>query len=177
VFRTHPTTQFTCDACTGDPALVATNVQSGATPLAPLATYSRRSFEPTGPSKNLGGLIVKGKLVSLTIDVTQAYTGPGAAILNPTGEFINPTIKQSDWTVYNWWPTINLKVAGKRVITPSGVTCNGSPGGCSGDLNTAVPEAVWIQNGIGPSLPSKLSGGGTLPIFTITARTDQGVAP
>lgn len=175
-FRTHPSTQFTCDACTGDPALVATNIQSGATPLAPLASYSRRSYAPTGPSKNLGSLVVKGKLVSLTINVTQAYTGPGPAILNPTGEFKNFAIKQSDWTVYDWWPTINLKVAGERIITPTGVTCNGVPGGCSGDLNMNVPEAIWIQNGMGPSLPSKLSGG-TLPVFTITARTNQGTTP
>ena len=153
-FRTHRSTQFTCDACTGDPALVATNIQSGATPLAPLATYSRRSYAPSGPSKNLGSLVVKGKLVSLTINVTQAYTGSGSAILNPTGEFHNFAIKQSDWTRYDWWPTINLKVAGERIITPSGVTCNGVPGGCSGDLNMTVPEAIWIQNGMGPSLPS-----------------------
>jgi hypothetical protein len=95
--------------------------------------------------------------------------------LNPTGEFHNFTVKQSDWSRYDWWPTINLKMAGERIITPSGVTCNGAPGGCSGDLNMTVPEAIWIPNGMGPSLPSRLSGGGTLPKITITARTDQGV--
>ncbi len=173
-YRTHPSSQFTCDACTGDPALVATNIQSGATPLAPLATFSRRSYAPTGPSKSLGNLVARGKLVSLTINVTRAYTGDGPAILNPTGEFQNIAIKQSDWTAYNWWPTINLKVAGERIITPSGVTCNGAPGGCSGDLNMHVPEAIWIQSAIDPSLPSKLSGG-VAPRFTITAKTDQGV--
>lgn len=166
--------RFTCDACSGDPALVATNIQSGATPLAPLAVYSRRSYAPEAPSKNLGSLVVIGKLVSLTINVTQAYTGPGAGVLNPTGEFHNFAIKQSDWTKYDWWPTINLKVAGERIITPDGVTCNGVPGGCSGDLNMTVPEAIWIQGGIDPSLPSALGGGGA-PKFTITARTDQGV--
>jgi len=176
-YRTHPSSQFTCDACTGDPALVATNIQSGATPLAPLATYSRRSYAPTSPSKNLGSLVVRGKLISLTIDVTQAYTGSGSALLNPTGEFHNFAIKQSDWTGYDWWPTINLKVAGERIITPSGVTCNGVPGGCSGDLNMSAPEAIWISNGMDPSLPSALNGGGRLPTFTITARTDQGVVP
>jgi len=64
-----------------------------------------------------------------------------------------------------------LKVAGERVITPSGVTCNGVPGGCSGDLNMTVPEAIWIQSGVDPS------GGGRLPTFAITARTDQSVMP
>jgi hypothetical protein len=172
-YRTGVMPQFTCDACSGDPALVATNIQSGAKPLAPLATYSRRSYAPTGTSKNLGNLVVIGKLVSLTVNVTQAYTGADSAILNPTGEFHNFTVKQSDWSRYDWWPTINLKVAGERIITPSGVTCNGVPGGCSGDLNMTVPEAIWIPSGMGPSLPSKLSGG-TTPTFTITAKTDQG---
>jgi hypothetical protein len=176
-YRTGVMPRFTCDACSGDPALVATNVQSGATALAPLATYSRRSYAPSSSSKNLGSLVVIGKLVSLTINVTQAYTGSDPAILNPTGEFHNFTVKQSDWSRYDWWPTINLKVAGERVITPTGVTCNGVPGGCSGDLNMTVPEAIWITNGMGPSVPSKLSGGGRLPTFTITARTDQGVVP
>jgi hypothetical protein len=174
-FASIGSAQFTCDACTGDPALVATNIQSGATPLAPLATYSRRSYAPTAASKNLGSLIVKGRLVSLTINVTQAYAGPGTAILNPTGEFHNFTVKQSDWSKYDWWPTINLRVVGERIVTPSGVTCNGVQGGCSGDTNLTVPEAVWIQQGMDPSLPSMLSGGGTLPRFTITAKTDQGV--
>lgn len=174
-YRTGVMPQFTCDACSGDPALVATNIQSGATPLAPLATYSRRSYAPNGPSNNLGSLIVIGKLVSLTINVTQAYTGSDPAILNPTGNFHNFTIKHSDWSRYDWFPTINLKVAGERIITPSGVTCNGVPGGCSGDLNMTVPEAIWLPNGVLPSIPSKFSGGGTLPTFTITARTDQGI--
>jgi hypothetical protein len=176
-YRTGVMPRFTCDACSGDPALMATNIQSGATPLAPLATYSRRSYAPNGASKNLGSLVVIGKLVSLTINVTQAYTGTDPAILNPTGEYHNFTVKQSDWSRYDWWPTINLKVAGERIITPSGVTCNGLPGGCSGDLNMTVPEAIWIPNGMGPSLPSRLSGGGTLPKFTITAKTDQEVLP
>ncbi|UPJ51732.1 hypothetical protein IVB30_10485 [Bradyrhizobium sp. 200] len=177
-YRTGLMPRFTCDACSGDPALVATNIQSGATPLAPLATYSRRSYAPNGPSKNLGSLVVIGKLVSLTINVTQAYTGSDPAILNPTGEFHNFTVKQSGWSRYDWWPTINLKVAGERVITPTGVTCNGVPGGCSGDLNMTVPEAIWIANGMGPSLPSLLnSKGSKMPTFTITARTDQAVVP
>lgn len=174
-YRTGVMPQFTCDACSGDPILVATSIQAGATPLAPLATYSRRNYAPNGPSKNLGNLVVIGKLLSLTINVTQAFSGSDPAILNPTGEFHNFTVKQSDWSRFDWWPTINLKVAGERVITPAGVTCNGVPGGCSGDLNMTVPEAIWISNGMAPSLPSKLNGGGALPKFTITAKTDQGV--
>lgn len=180
-FRTHPAPQFTCDACTGDPKLVAANIQRGATPLAPLGTYSSRDFAPTGTFKNTSPLQMRGKLVSLSINVTQAYTGTGAAILNPTGEFTSSTVKQSDWSSFAWWPTINLKQTGERIIVPGGVTCDGVPGPCSGDTinstNGYPPEAVWLVDGINPSLPSSLSGGGTLPLFTLILQTDQGVVP
>jgi len=178
-FHTSAVPQFTCDACTGDPTLVATNIQSGATAATPLAQYSQRTFTPTSAQGNLGSLFVKGKIVSLDINVTQAYTGSGSATLNPTGQFHQFTVKQSNWTTFDWFPVINLKQAGERIITPSGVTCNGvsAPTGCAGDsLGTALPEAVWIQDSIVPFMGSTLSGG-TAPTFTITAKTDQGVVP
>jgi hypothetical protein len=168
--------QFTCDACTGDPALVATNIQSGATPLAPLGTYSKRTFTPTSAQGNLGNLVVRGRLVSLTINVTQPYTGSGSATLTPTGQFHQFTIKQSNWTKFDWFPSIDLKTAGERIITPSGATCNGSQGGCGADANLTVPEAVWIQDKLVAWMSSRLSGE-LAPTFTITARTDQGVVP
>lgn len=173
-FRGIGSAQFTCDACTGDPALVATNIQSGATPLAPLGTFSKRTFTPTSAQGNLGNLFARGKLVSLTINVTQAYTGSGPAVLRPTGQFHLFTIKQSNWTQFDWWPTIDLKTPGERIITPAGVTCNGAPGGCGADTNLAVPEAVWVQDKLVPHMPSAFSGG-NIPMFTITIRTDQGV--
>lgn len=173
-FRTHPAPQFTCDACTGDPALVATNIQSGAIPLAPLGTFSKRTFTPSSAQGNLGNLVVRGRLVSLTINVTQAYTGLGPAIVRPTGQFHMITIKQSNWTQFDWLPTIDLKTPGERIITPAGASCNGAPGGCGGDANLTVPEAVWIQDKLVPHMPSVLSGGST-PKFTISIQTDQGV--
>lgn len=181
-FLTHPAPQFTCDDCTGDPELVATNIQEGATPLAPLGQFSKRSYAPTVQTNNLGNLGVNGRIVSLTIDVTQASTASGALILNPTGQSHLFTIKQSDWTVYDWVPTINLKQAGTRVITPSGATCNGSPGACAGDTCTlpasgcyTLPEAVWIKEAFGPGVFGTFNG--TNPLFTITVVTDQGVVP
>lgn len=86
--------------------------------------------------------------------------------------FLNPTAKQSDWTNFDWFYSINLKQAGTRVVTPSGVTCNGSPGGCAGDTGLVVPEAIWIWNGIGGFIDGAFSGG-VNPQFTITIRTDQ----
>jgi hypothetical protein len=179
-FRTGVIPQFTCDTCTGDATLVAAGVQAGATPATPLAQYSFRSFAPTSAQGALGDLIARGRIASLTIDVTQAYTGSGAAVLHATAQFDNlVTVKQSNWTTFSWGPQINLKQTGTRVITPSGVTCNAvaAPTGCSGDsLGTALPEAVWIQDKISPYMGSTLSGG-VNPLFTMTLRTDQGIVP
>lgn len=175
-YRTQPIPAFTCDACTGDPILVAMGVQAGATPGAPLNTYSFRSYAPTSAQGLLGTLSAQGKIVSLTIDVTQAYTGSGAATLQVGGQFNNlVTVNQATWTNFTFAPQINLKQAGTRVITPSGVTCNGvsAPTGCSGDsLGTALPNAVWIQTNLTPYMGSTLSGG-VNPLFTMTIRTDQ----
>ena len=155
--------------------MVATNIQSGATPLAPLGYLFTAKLRTHWPHRKISVVSSsRGKLVSLTINVTQAYTGVGPAILNPTGQFHNFTIKQSDWTQFDWWPTINLKTAGERIITPAGVTCNGAPGGCGADSNLTVPEAVWIQDKLVPHMASALSGGNA-PKFTISIRTDQGV--
>lgn len=182
-FRTHPAPQWTCDDCTGDEDIVSTNIQRGATALAPLGEYARRSYAPTSAQGNLGGINGNGKLVSLTIDVTQAYTGTGAATLNATGQFHNFNVDQATWTQYDWVPQINLKQAGTRVITPAGTTCDGSPGPCAGDgclLPVSgcftPPATVWINSGVGPYMGSTLSGG-VNPQFTITIRTDQGVVP
>jgi hypothetical protein len=170
--------QFTCDACTGDPALVAMNIQNGATPLAPLGTHSSATFAPTSAQGNLGTLWGFGKLVDLTIDVTQAYSGAGAAVLNAVAQFNNGVlIKQSTWAPFTWGPIINLKQAGRRVITPLGVTCDGVPGACSGDTidaSTGYPGDAnsWLIGGVGPYMGSTL-GVGTQPQFTVTIRTDQ----
>lgn len=175
-FASSQAPQFTCDACTGDPILTAMNVQSGATPLAPIGTYSKRTYTSQSGGNSIGNVTGEGKLIGLTVDVTQAYTGSGAGTLLPTDQFHNYTVKQSNWTQYDWLPSINAKQAGRRVITPAGVTCDtgGGPvaGGCAGDSNMTVPEAIWIPAGIRPSL--SLSGtGGVNPSFTITLETDQ----
>jgi len=179
-FTTNGAQQFTSDASTGDASFTAMNVQNGCTALAPMMTCGVRSYTPSASSSNLGSIFGIGKLVSLTINVTVAYGGAPAAILNPTGQFHNFTINQSTWTQFDWFPTINLKQTGIRVITPGGVTCDtgGGPisGGCSGDTinstNGFPPNAVWVQTPMAPSVPSAL-GGGTNPQFTITIRTDQ----
>lgn len=169
--------RFTCDACTGDAALVAMNIQQGATPLAPMATYSKRTYAPTSAQGSLGSMWGIGKLVSLTIDVTQAYSGAGAATLQPTAQFSQTLVKQGTMAPFTWAPVINLKQTGVRVITPLGVTCDSVPGPCSGDTINSTDgypgdANSWSAVGISPFMGSTL-GVGTQPQFSITIQTDQ----
>ena len=172
--------QFTCDTCTGDAILEAMSVQAGATPGAPMGSYSSRNYAPT-TGGSVGSLYAVGQLVSLTIDVTTASTAV-TSTMDVTGSSHNETVKQSDWTPYDWVPRINLKQTGTRVITPSGTTCNGAPGPCSGDSCTlpsggigcyTLPEAVWFKNALAPFINGAFSG--VNPVFSITIETDQGV--
>ena len=183
-FRANGAQQFTCDACTGDASFTAMNVQQGATALAPMGTFAKRAFTPSTQTNALGIVYGVGKIKTLTIDVTTASTHTGSITLNPTGQAHLFTVAPSTWTQFDWMPSINAKVAGKRVYTNSGSgtgawTCDtgGGPvaGGCSGDTVTGAglpPEPVWIQNGINPGIFGTFTGG-VNPQFTITITTDQ----
>lgn len=166
--KVHPSPKFTCTNCTGSDAALDL---SQAPPGAPLYSYSKRAFSPT----TMGILATQkiwGKLVSLKVNVISPYTGTGAATLNVGGQFHNFTIK-SDNTVFDYVPVINLKVAGERVITPLGVTCNGVAGACNGDSHLSLPEAVWFSGSIIPYMNNGITG--TAPRFTVEIVTDQGV--
>jgi len=183
LFRTGVIPQFTCDNCTGDATLVSASVQAGCPANSPLGQCGSRSYIPSANGA-AGSLKNKGKLTSLTIDVTTASTHTGAITLNATGQFHNFNIDQSGWAQYDWVPQINLKQAGTRVITPSGTTCNGvGTTGCAGDVCVqpasgcfAPPSTVWIAGGIDPFINGTFSGG-VNPQFTMTLRTNQGIIP
>lgn len=175
-FMVLTSSDFTCDACTGDPNAVGASTQAGAPPGIPLGSFLTRTYTPTTAPTNLDAFPSRGKIVSLTIDVTQEFVGTGTAFLTPLGQFFVGTINQATWTQFNWSISINLKQPGTRVITPSGVTCNGvaAPTGCAGDsLGTALPNAVWIQKQFNPWTAGNFSGMTTPPTFTMTAQTDQ----
>ena len=178
-FRPHPSPQYTCDTCSGNIPLSSTSVENGAKPLMPLGSYVSFPFAPTATGA-IGMLPAYGRIISATINVTQAYSGFGSAQLNVTSQFGLPTVKQSDGSSWSWFPRVNLKQTGIRVITPGGVTCNGSPGACSGDTINSIdgfpPEAVWIKGGIQPYMNNTI-GAGTPPLVTVTVQTDQGVVP
>jgi hypothetical protein len=166
-----------------DPAVNSTFINDTGSPEAlslsqapagsPLYSYSNHTY--TGNFGNTPSFEQWGKLVSIKIDVTKPYTGSkpsldvealgqfGSFVLNPNG-----SISEID-------PTINLKVAGERDITPTSVT-----GLQSGD-NISAPGPITFTG----SLNAFMGLNGTLadissddpstwPSVSIEIVTDQG---
>lgn len=180
-FATTGVPNITCDVCNaGDPTSngYGISIQAGATPGAPLGAHMKKQYTPASAAGALSTVNARGVFQSLSIDVTVAATSTGAVTLNPGGQFHWFMIDQNTPTApvpFDWLPgdlSINLKQTGNRVITPSGVTCNGLPGACSGDTinRPANLGSMWVQFGtMGPYMGSTHTGA---PTFTITMETD-----
>lgn len=177
------TPNFTCDVCNaGNPSSdgYSVSVQAGATTGAPLGAYASKQYTPTSAQGSLGAVLGRGIFKGMSINVTVAATSAGAVTFSPVGQFgTNGLISQNtpgspapvSWSSGNF--SINLKQTGNRAISASGVvTCNGSPGACSGDTITppANMSTMWVQNGtFNPYMGSTHTGA---PTFTITLQTD-----
>jgi hypothetical protein len=168
--RDHPAPKFTCVNCTGCPEVVSLSLAPAG---APLCSYWKRTY-----AGNFGGsgYSIWGRLVSIKINVTKPYTGSKATLnLEALGQFgtfvLNPDFSQSRPD-----PTINMKIAGERVITPAAMT-----GKQSGDSLTAswgtpawVSWNVWFTQA-GVFLPDLSADDPTTwPSVTIEIITDQG---
>ncbi len=176
MFLSQSVPSFTCIDCTGDPTMLVQDSTRGAPANLPPQSWGKYDFAPTSHGDNFGWNMW-GALTSISINVTQAFTGSGDGELR-LSEFNNIfLVDRTDYSSVTYGPTINTKVAGERIVTPSGVTCNGSPGACSGDTNLTWPTNGWLQDGIGVWMEGNLSGGGVKPLITITVITDQGVVP
>jgi hypothetical protein len=119
-----------------------------------------------------------GKVTSIVIDVVSAYTGTqNPLVLKWPGVFDNYTVVDNtnrNTTFYA--PNVNLRQAGRRVITPAGVTFNGVPGSGSGDTNLALPYAQsWFIHGSGFGASHDISGEPSSGLLLrITVNLDQG---
>ena len=114
-----------------------------------------------------------GRLVSITIDVQRAYTGAQASCLWRSGQadfwtHVNPAVSFD--AIFTLLTVVNLKIAGKRVITPTSVT-----GLQSGD-NIPVPGAITLvgENFI-PFIDCDMTADtdAQSPIVNFIVRTDQ----
>ena len=165
--RVHPAPKFTCIQCTGSAdALDLSQAPAGS----PIYSYSKRTY--TGSLVgDAPAVTIWGKLVSLKMNVSVPYTALTPNVtMNPTGWFHDFTLK-SDGSVQDYVPVIDLKTAGQRVVTPSGVT-----GQQANDSGLAVPEAVWFTGFIIPHMNTTISAlPSTWPVITIEITTDQGV--
>ena len=179
--KTLSTPNITCDVCNaGQPTTdaYAISLQAGAAAAKPLGAYTSKQYSPTSAQGDLAAIRNRDIFKSLSINVTAAATSVGSVTLNPGAQFHWIMIDQNIPTapvIFDWLPgnlSINLKQTGNRVITPSGVTCNGSPGACSGDSITppANLATMWIPSG--SMLPFMGSTHTGAPTFTITLQTD-----
>lgn len=159
-----PCWDVTVNGCTGCPEIVEL---STATDHRPLFEYINRTLTGNFGAQDL--MRIWGILVELRVNVTAPYTGVRSTLtvdLAPIGVKI---LNMSTHAVSLWAATINLKIAGERVITPSGVT-----GAQSGDTLTS-PGAIWFTEGLRPVLSADIGSesASTYPTVTITLRTDQ----
>lgn len=132
--------------------------------------YSNRTYNKSIGSAQAPSHQAWGNLAALKVNVVTPYTGTqGTLSLHVIGEFDNyPTINLADYSTVTYGPVINVKVAGERIITPSGVT--GTQSGDSG-LTTAP---AWFTGLVAPKLSVDVSGESAGPVFTIEYITDQG---
>lgn len=171
-FTRHPCTRLTVRNCTGHPDIV--NLSKAAAYGLPPYSYGEYTVI-TGAAVSVAiGPRLWGQLVSLTINVIRAYTGAQATLtMDAGGQFGVFVVNSSGNVVHNAFNSqVNLKIAGIRTITPTGVT-----GAQSGD-NITSPGAnnAWLVFGIGPFM-SAATGGDTLDqqaIVEVQCTTDQG---
>lgn len=133
----------------------------------PYASYSKRSYDQT-MTAGQEGVPVWGRLTSLKINVVQAYSGAALGLLRMS-RFANFPVILPDYSTSTYGPVINLKIAGERIITPSGVT-----GTQTGDTGLALPNALaWFTGDMTPYIDGDLSAG--TMFVTIEYIMDQGV--
>ncbi len=185
--RVHPAPKFTCINCTNS---AGQTLFLGHPPGSPLYSYLQKTFSGSSsgtitPISAIGTQSVPtvtdpiwGKVKSVSINVTKPYTGSqSTAIFHAVSVFDNyPTIK-SDGSVYIYGPQINLRQVGNRVITPTGVTCDGLPGACLGDSGLTIPEALWFTQALSVGASTNISSEPSTvwPLVTETIQTDQGL--
>jgi hypothetical protein len=165
----HPCSRITARNVTGDRQAVQI---SKAIPELPLYSYIHNVY-----GQNLAfpvqSLAAWGTLVSITINVITADTGPNVTLtMRPCGANGAWVVNTSNVTSqYN--PVIDLKTVGKRVITPTSVA-----GSVGADAIGAAPGAIWFMDVvINPWLSASVVGQTAvqMPLVEIEVITDQGV--
>lgn len=168
---THPMPKFNCTNCTS--AVGGLIGAYGGGPVdAPLFSYVNYAADVTFPISSTDYVRLWGTLGTLTFTVTNPYAGAGALSFFPLNQFSGPPqtkVRAPDGTLSSYVPKIDLKVAGTRVVTSSGVT-----GGGGTDALTLPIPAGWYGVLTAPNISSHPAWAGTLGV---TMQTNQGVVP
>jgi hypothetical protein len=164
--RAHPAPKFTCSGCIGNALITQYNSAPAAVPL---YSYSQVVYDRTTPVSSTPGPDMWGTVSNLTFTVTGAYAGAtNPYTFAPLYQF-GYGIVLSGGSVTTYTPIVDLRTAGSRVITPSGVTGSGGA-----DSGLTLPAAVsWMAGTSEPNISATtLDWAGTL---TVTLTTNQGV--
>jgi hypothetical protein len=141
--------KWTCSGCTG---VVDAVDFAGAPPNTPMYSYSKRTYTN---SSSLDQHLVFGTVTSIKFNVTQAYTGSTNPLkFNMVENTVVPAGTTSFYSAF-----IDLRTAGLRTITPSGVTCDTGggpiPGGCGADSSLTLPDpAAFFGANAAPQMAS-----------------------
>lgn len=174
----HPGIRINAASCTG---CIDVQMWSQQAKAKPIWSYAHRVYSdnisgaPVGTGTDQPPVWGWGALVSLTINVVRPYTGTVPMMhMNQCGPYGAYAIQMATNTFSQYRATVDLRVAGSRVITPSGVT------GAAGTDTLPAPVAgnIWfVQDALDPLLtnPYTTETPAQMPIVEIELVTDQGV--
>lgn len=114
---------------------------------------------------------VVGKIVSIVVNVLTEHTGSTNPLyFAPFSPGDNEPFAKSDGSTVTWAPHFDLRVPGKRTITPAGVT-----GAQPNDTNLTMPfPYLWIYNASNPFISANVSTESGGLDFYWEVITDQG---
>jgi len=163
----HPCPDVTVRGCRGCADIVSLSHAPGGRPL---FEYARLTL--SGDFSTAARVMLWGKLVKLRVNVIRPYTGALATLnLKVLGQFGAGIVGVDGFTLSQWNPIINLKIAGERTITPGAFT-----GDQAGDGNLSI-GAVWFYDGLKPFLVGNISADAKdkWPTVEIELFADQGI--
>lgn len=189
--RVHPCPNVTFTNCSATgPAGTSDNsdayMLSQAPAGKPLYSYFRRTYD--GKANSSGNSELWGNLTSLSMNVSTPYSPSGPAY---------PNVKIGALGSFNWWtqsggalgttpsgqgyiPTIDLTVAGNRMVTVTGGVQSKS-GIQAGDTVPDLPAVPFFEaNQVFGFMLNDITSGANdpyRPLLTVTLQADQGFPP
>lgn len=133
----------------------------------PVFSYSKRPYTGAIGTTEQARFFMVGRLVSVSINVITPYTGGNSPLFH-LSRFDNWPVILDDYSGSTFGPIVNPKIAGNRIITPSGVS-----GAQSGDTLSA-PGSIWFpdKSFSGAQFSQDASGA----VIEVEIITDQGIS-